>query len=94
MPLRQILFDGAMLSSRLWTFDVTVPLLEGAGDSLIVGQFLIDLRLTDEASRAAETASHADWTPERETRFAHALGQRIGARLAAAFPGAVAALTR
>ena len=92
LPLRGIAWLPDM-SQRAYCA-VKVPLLEGAGDSLIVGQFLIDLRLTDEASRAAETASHADWTPERETRFAHALGQRIGARLVAAFPGAVAALTQ
>jgi hypothetical protein len=72
---------------------ISVPLFETAGTSLIVGQFLIDVRAADDASRAAETAARAAWTPDKATQFAHALGHRIGARLIADFPKAAIAKT-
>jgi hypothetical protein len=105
IPLRVFFRDGSgsrfSLHGVTWLPDMTrqtyrhisMPLFETAGNSLIVGQFLIDLRAADDASRAAETATRAAWTSDKATQFAHALGQRIGARLVADFPKAVIAKT-
>jgi hypothetical protein len=105
IPLRVIFRDGSgkklSLHGAAWLPDMTrqtyrhisVPLFETAGTSLIVGQFLIDLRAADDASRAAETAARAAWTSDKATQFAHTLGHRIGARLAADFPKSAIAKT-
>ena len=103
--LRVIFRDGSgkklSLHGVAWLPDMTrqtyrhisVPLFETAGTSLIVGQFLIDVRAADDASRAAETAARAAWTSDKATQFAHTLGHRIGARLAADFPKSAIAKT-
>jgi len=105
IPLRVIFRDGSenrlSLHGAAWLPDMTrqtyrhisVPLFETAGTSLIVGQFLIDVRAADDASRTAETAARAAWTSDKATQFAHSLGHRIGARLTADFPKATIAKT-
>jgi hypothetical protein len=71
---------------------ISVPLFETAGTSLIVGQFLIDVRAADDASRCGNGRS-CGMDARQATQFAHALGHRIGARLIADFPKAAIATT-